>query len=204
MPCAPAQPDEYQTLGQFYKAVEQGELIKPYVFSSDSTNVVGLSFLDKSGSLFNPATASAQFGPGPDAVFTPEVPDAGGLVSVINLPSALLALTIIVHQGEGNPGPFDDPSKREKDHYDIFVDLQARPQTWDVFPVMTDPTTAAYFDLDKKIYAVGLIPKLLSNDFPDQLVTGFAHGRRLFLLPPLNSRETLDRQFGNRSTEPHR
>jgi len=29
---APAQPDEYQTLGQFYKAIEQGESKKLWIF----------------------------------------------------------------------------------------------------------------------------------------------------------------------------
>jgi hypothetical protein len=131
---APAQPDEYQTLGQFYKAIEQG-----------------LTFLSKYPGLFNPATTSSQFGPG--SVFTPHPADAGGLVFVTDLPSALTALTTIVDQGEGNPRPFDDPSRAENDHYDIFLNLQKDAQ-WEVFPVVTDPTTAAYFHLDKKIYAV--------------------------------------------------
>jgi len=134
-PDAPGQPDEYQTLGQFYKAIEQG-----------------LTFLSKDPGLFNPATSSSQFGPG--SVFTPHPADAGGLVFVTDLPSALTALTTIVDQGEGNPRPFDDPSKAEHDHYDIFLDLQKGAETWDVFPVVTDPTTGAYFHLDRKIYAV--------------------------------------------------
>jgi hypothetical protein len=135
-PDAPAEPDEYETLGQFYKAIEQG-----------------LEFLAKDPSLFKPATISSQFGPGPDAVFTPTVADAGGLVLVTDLSSALLALKTIVNQGEGNPRPYVDPSKGEKDHYDIFLELR-KGTPWVVFPVVTDPTTQKYFDLDQKIYAV--------------------------------------------------
>jgi len=76
---------------------------------------------------------------------------------VKDLSSALVALTTIVNQGEGNPRPFDGPSKDEKDHYDIFLGLQSRPDRWNTFHVIQNPTSAKYFDLDKKIYMVRLI-----------------------------------------------
>lgn len=122
------------------------------LFSSSSPYLIGFTFLASKPGLFNPATVNCQFPP--KSVFRPQNEDAGGIVLVTDLPSALVALTTIVNQGEGNPRPFDGPQKDEKDHYDIFLDLQTDTQTWDVFPVMTDPTTASYFYLDKKIYAV--------------------------------------------------
>ena len=67
-------------------------------------------------------------------------------------------------QGEGNPRPFDDPSKAENDHYDIFLNLQKDAQTWEVFPVVTDPTTAAYFHLDKKNICGEVDNKVFSSD----------------------------------------
>lgn len=119
--------------------------------------------------LFDPASVKFQFAP--DSVFTPHFKDAGGIVYVTDLTSALTALQTIVNQGEGNPRPFDGPAKDEKDHYDIYLDLQQGPRTWDVYPVVTDPTTAKYFDLDKKVYAVRLIinADALDGRFPDQV-----------------------------------
>ena len=123
-------------------------------FSFSSPNRTGFTFLSGNPNLFNPATISSQFTP--NSVFFPQFADAGGIVVVQDLSSALVALTTIVNQGEGNPRPFDGPSKDEKDHYDIFLDLQSGTQTWDTFRVIQNPTSAKYFDLDKKIYAVRL------------------------------------------------
>jgi len=153
---APPEPGEYDTLGQFYKAIEQGELAILQIFSSGSPNWTGFTFLStNSPNLFNPATITSQFAP--NSIFHPRFVDAGGIVVVQDLPSALTALTTIVNQGEGNPRPFDGPSKDEKDHYDIFLDLQSGAETWNTFHVIQNPTSAKYFDLDKKIYAVRII-----------------------------------------------
>ncbi|KIM87529.1 hypothetical protein PILCRDRAFT_85939 [Piloderma croceum F 1598] len=132
---APAQPDEYNTLGQFYLAIEQG-----------------FQFLSSNPNLFNLATIPAQFPP--DSVFFPKFEDEGGIVVVQDLPSALTALTTIVHQGEGNPRPFVGPDKDEKDHYDIFLDLQSGGQTWNTFPVALNPTSDQYLTQNTQIYAV--------------------------------------------------
>jgi hypothetical protein len=118
--------------------------------------VTGLKYLNgQDPHLFRTASVNAQFPPG--SIYNPQVDDAGGLVTVTDLTSALQALTIIVDQGEGKPGPgrpFDDDKKLEKDHYDIFLDLQQSAQTWEVLPVVTDPTTVGYLGEDPKIYAV--------------------------------------------------
>lgn len=133
--------DSYHTLGQFYQAIEEG---LTYLSSHDRH-------------LFKTASANAQFPP--DSIYKPKVQDTGGLITVTNLTSALQALKIIVDQGEGKAGPgrpFDDDKKLEKDHYDIFLELQQGPTTWKVLPVVTDPTTVGYLGEDPRVYAVSL------------------------------------------------
>ena len=130
---------------------------------SSLTCVIGLRYLDSHDPhLFKAASANAQFPPG--SIYNPQVADAGGLVTVTDLPSALQALSTIVDQGEGKPGPgrpYDDDKKLEKDHYDIFLDLQQSAPTWEVLPVVTDPTTPGYLGEDPKIYAV----RTITNSF---------------------------------------
>lgn len=150
-----SEPDLYQTLGQFYQAIEDGKSLSFRFSCPRSTCVTGLKYLnDRDPKLFNTASANAQFGP--DSIY--KSTEAGGLVSVTDLASALQALTIIVDQGEGKPSvgrPYDDDDKSEKDHYDVFLDLQQdKTLTWDVLPVVTDPTTVGYLGRDPKIYAV--------------------------------------------------
>jgi hypothetical protein len=115
----------------------------------------GLAYLDRiDKNLFHPKTAAYQFAPG--LGYQPTVRDAGGSVVVTDLASADEAIKIIVDQGEGNPGPYDDPDKLERDHYDVFRDLQKGKQTWDLYPVRTNPTTFGYWSEDKRIYQVRL------------------------------------------------
>jgi hypothetical protein len=102
--------------------------------------------------LFHSETAAYQFAPG--VGYQPQTRDAGGSVVVTDLASADRAITIIVDQGEGNPGPYDDPDKEEKDHYDVFKDLKNSKQTWDLYPVRTNPTTLGYWSEDRRIYQV--------------------------------------------------
>jgi Ferritin-like len=115
-----------------------------------------LDYLNKHDpKLFHPETAAYQFAPG--LGYQPRVRDAGGSVVVTDIVTANRAIDIIVDQGEGNPGPYDDPAKEEKDHYDVFRDLQRGTQTWDVYPVRTNPTTLGYWDDDKRIYQVRVV-----------------------------------------------
>jgi len=75
---------------------------------------------------------------------------------VTDLASALEAVRIIVVQGEGSPGPYDDPDKLEEDHYDVFLGLKDGDATWDVYPVVENPVTSDYWKYDKRIYQVSL------------------------------------------------
>jgi hypothetical protein len=102
--------------------------------------------------LFPPDKAAYQFAPG--LGYQPHVRDAGGSAIVTGLESAMEAINIIVDQGEGNPGPFDDPDHLGQDHYAIFTGLQTGKETWDVHPVRTNPKTIDYWKEDKRIYQV--------------------------------------------------
>ena len=121
-------------------------------------DIIGLEYLSaRDKHLFHHETAAYQFAPG--LGYQPQIRDAGGSVIVNNLDSAKLAISIIVDQGEGNPGPYDDPDKLERDHYDVFRDLQAGSQSWDVYPVRNNPTTFGYWEEDRRIYQVNAIAK---------------------------------------------
>jgi len=138
---AQPEPGKYHTLGQFYDAIKQG-----LIYLNGTTK-----------DLFHLEFAPYQFAPG--VGYTPAVADAGGSVVVKDLTTALLAITTIVDQGEGNPRPFDDPGKLEEDHYDKFLDLKnLKFGTWECYPVRSNPVTIDYRDKDKdlKIYHVSL------------------------------------------------
>ena len=141
-------------MGQFYDAIKKGKLLRGQgYFAVTQTSTPGLDYLNKHDpSLFHPETAAYQFAPG--LGYQPRVRDAGGSVVVTDIDTANTAINIIVDQGEGNPGPYDDPSKEEKDHYDVFRDLQSGTQTWEVYPVRINPTTLGYWAEDKRIYQV--------------------------------------------------
>jgi hypothetical protein len=125
--------------------------------------------------------------------YQPIIHDAGGSVVVTNLDSAIKAINIIVDQGEGNPGPYDDPNKEEKDHYDVFKDLKYGTQKWTVYPVIKNPTTVGYWDMDKRIYQVSERFILFPNGSPS-LAQGFGCLRCGVLLPVVDDREVMDSQ----------
>lgn len=99
---APAEPDEFETLGQFYHALE-----------------IGIGDLSNRFDLFsNPQTGSQLSNP---AFYQPvalDADDSGGLVLITDLDSAIEAIEIIVHQGEGmSDEKWADPDHRELTHY---------------------------------------------------------------------------------------
>lgn len=114
---------------------------------------IGLIYLNNlNNELFHPETAAYQFAPG--LGYQAKIRDAGGSVVVTDLASAIDAIKIIVDQGEGNCGEFDDQDHLEKDHYATFVDLQAGKTTWKTYPVRSNPKTYEYWKEDKRIYHV--------------------------------------------------
>ena len=113
----------------------------------------GLKYLNhKDPGLFHPHTVKYQFAPG--VGYQPRIRDAGGSIVVKDLDSAIKAIDTIVIQGEGSPGPYDDPDKLEEDHYDIFLGLKDGDATWETYPVTENPVTSNYWSIDKRIYHV--------------------------------------------------
>ncbi len=127
---APDQPDQYETLGQFYHALENG--VKELAASTE---------------LFTNPQRSAQMGD-PD-FYRPvalDAEDSGGLVLVDDLDSAVEAFEIIVHQGEGlSDERWADPSHQELTHYSKLVQIaDGDSPLGAVRPVRTNPTTASF------------------------------------------------------------
>ncbi|RUS35542.1 ferritin-like-domain-containing protein [Jimgerdemannia flammicorona] len=78
--------EKYRTIGEFYQSIE--EALQP-IFDKDPT-------------LFANPRPKCQFAPEKHE-YSPRVPDAGGLVVVEDVKSAIAALTTIVREGEGSP-----------------------------------------------------------------------------------------------------
>jgi hypothetical protein len=127
---APAQGDSYESLGQFYHAVEQG-----------------LQALAAADGLFAEPQRPRQLA---DPAFYTAVADddddSGGLMLVDDIDSACAAIEVIVHQGEGlSESRWADESQRELTHYyKLLSILDGTSPLGEVRPLPTDPRTAAY------------------------------------------------------------
>lgn len=127
---APAQPDRFETLGQFYHALE-----------------IGLEQLAGETDLFSDPQASAQLSD-PD-FYRPvamDAEDSGGLMLIDDLDSALAAIEIIIHQGEGlSDERWADPSHQELTHYYKLLEIsQGSSPLGTVRPVTTNPSTGEF------------------------------------------------------------
>lgn len=122
--------DDYETLGQFYRALEEA-----------------LDELDAEVDLFANHQPERQlwnasfYGPVPF-----DDPDSGGLILIHDRETAQQALEVIIHQGEGvGADRWADPKHHELTHYYKFEQLErgttAIGQTW---PVLANPSTAAF------------------------------------------------------------
>jgi hypothetical protein len=140
--------------GSFTRQLNKVTSTKSGVFLCYLIDIIGLNYLNCHGKLFRPETASYQFSPG--VGYQPKIRDAGGSVVVTDIKTALEAIEIIVDQGEGNPGPYADLDQLELDHFATFLKLQQGADTWDVYPVRSNPTTSGYFYEDIQIYHVRL------------------------------------------------
>jgi hypothetical protein len=122
--------------------------------------LLGLIYLDnKDPNLFHQDTLKYQFAPG--LGYQPQVRDAGGSIIVKDLKTAVDAIDVIVIQGEGSPGPFDDLDKLEKDHYDVFLDLKEGDTTWETYRVVENPVTSDYWKVDERIYHVSFASNII-------------------------------------------
>jgi hypothetical protein len=127
---APVEPDAYETLGQFYHAVEQG-----------------IETLAASGDLFaHPQRERQLSDPAFYSAVEDDDDDSGGLLLVDDLDSACHAIEVIVHQGEGlSESRWADQSHHELTHYAKLLSIMdGTSPLGQVLPLPTDPRTAQY------------------------------------------------------------
>lgn len=127
---APDQPDRFETLGQFYHALE-----------------VGLERLSNEGSLFSNVQPEAQMSD--PSFYSPvqfDADDSGGLMMIDSLETAIKAIEVIIHQGEGlSDERWADPSHQELTHFHKLKRIMDIPgELGAVHPVRRNPQTADY------------------------------------------------------------
>jgi hypothetical protein len=128
-PEAPAQPDRYESQGQFYHAVEQAILR-----------------LADEGDLFsNPQTDRQLHDPSGYMTVKYDDEKSGGLVVVDSIDTALAATEVAIHQGEGvQDARFADPDHRELTHYAKFLSLaDGTVDIGSVVPLVKNPSIDA-------------------------------------------------------------
>jgi len=105
---APAEEDNFHSLGQFYQAVE-----------------ISIEHLNAEVNLFeNPRVETQMSDPSWYGAVEFDAEDSGGLVAVTDMTSAIEAIEIIVHQGEGlTDERWADPSHQELTHYHKFLQI---------------------------------------------------------------------------------
>lgn len=105
---APAQPDRYETLGQFYHAVE-----------------MAIESLGGSTDLFaDPQAESQLFDKRFYQPVAMDADDSGGLVLVKDTATACEAIEVIIHQGEGlSDDRWADPDHKELTHYNKLLQI---------------------------------------------------------------------------------
>lgn len=127
---APPQPDEYETLGQFYHALE-----------------LAVEVLSEEVDLFESPQTDAQLAdPSFYAPIEFDAEDSGGLVLISSKESALAALEVIVHQGEGlSDDKWADPAHQELTHYHKLVQIvEGSSPLGATRPLRRNPKTSGY------------------------------------------------------------
>lgn len=127
---APPEPDDYESLGQFYHALE-----------------IGLEELSERFDLFGTPQLECQMAN--PSYYRPvafDVEDSGGLLLIEDLESAIEAIEIIIHQGEGlSDERWADPAHQELTHFSKLLQIyEGQSPLGDVVPVRRNPTTASY------------------------------------------------------------
>ncbi len=127
---APPQADEYETLGQFYHALE-----------------IAIHSMAASHDLFaNPQRTRQLADPAFYSAVEYDSDDSGGLMLIEDADSAAEAIEIIVHQGEGlSEERWADPGHQELTHYHKYkLIADGAVPLPKVFPAPTNPRTADY------------------------------------------------------------
>ncbi|MEX0826182.1 MAG: ferritin-like domain-containing protein [Acidimicrobiia bacterium] len=125
---APPEADDYETLGQFYAALELaihrlGERVDLFADHQPGRQLADPSF-------YQPVAF--------------DVEDSGGLMLIEDVASACAAIDVIVDQGEGlGDHLWADPGHRELTHYHKFIQLaDGTLPIGDTWPVLDNPRAA--------------------------------------------------------------
>lgn len=126
-PAAPPEDDDYETLGQFYAALDNA--------------VAGLT--PGSGAFDDPQAHRQLSDPSFYSPVAFDADDSGGLMLVDSKQTAHRALEIIVDQGEGlTDHRWADPSHQELTHYYKFKEIaDGTTPIGPVWPVLSNPST---------------------------------------------------------------
>jgi hypothetical protein len=129
-PGAPPEDDVYETLGQFYAALENA-----------------VTELPVTSNVFDDPQAHRQLAD--TSFYAPvkfDADDSGGLMLIDSRETAIQALEIIIDQGEGlKDHRWADPGHQELTHYYKFKQIaDGVSPIGPVWPVMSNPTTAAF------------------------------------------------------------
>jgi hypothetical protein len=127
---APAEPDMFESLGQFYHALE-----------------IGIDELSERSELFGDPQVDHQLSdPSFYAPVAFDAEDSGGLMLIVDAASARAAIEIIVHQGEGlSTERWADPTHQELTHYFKLLQISdGMSPLGAVRPVPSNPRTVDY------------------------------------------------------------
>lgn len=159
---APPEPDEFESLGQFYHALE-----------------TGIEHVAENFDLFADPQVEAQMSdPAFYSAIAFDAEDSGGLMLIDDLESAVAAIEVIIHQGEGlSHDRWADPDHKELTHFHKLVQIDdGTSPLGKVLPLRTNPKTADYpediravSDLFNALYrALYLILERIFIGGPDQ------------------------------------
>ncbi len=191
-PEAPAQPDRYESQGQFYHALEQ--------------SIVRLA--DKVDLFSDPQTDRQLHDQSGYVTVKYDDEKSGGLVVVDSVETALAATEVAIHQGEGvQEARYADPDHRELTHYAKFMDLtDGTVDIGSVIPLVKNPMisamprdVAAVAEFSNAIYSYlfVILDRLLAPDRPDRHhLVGILYGVMVGLLAPV-SRYITTKPAGN-------
>ena len=180
-PGAPAEPDDYETLGQFYLAVEEA-----LIDLADRYDLFAEPALDRQVSH-----PSYYFPVKHDAL------SSGGIAAIGDLDAAVDALEVLIHQGEGvQDEKYADPDHKELTHFYKFAMLaDGEKPIGEVRPAVSSPTVANLPDHVRPIaeladavytYIFILMDRMFRPDSDDEELIGELYGTMTAILGPLS------------------
>jgi rubrerythrin len=179
-PGAAPEPDYYETLGQFYMAVEQAV-----------EDLAGRYDLFKEPAVDRQVSHPSYYFP-----VKHDALSSGGIAQIDNLETALQALEILIHQGEGvHDEKYADPDHQELTHYYKFKLLaDGDTDIGDVRPAVSNPIAANLPEEVRPIaelcdavytYIFILMDRMYRPDSEDEELIGQLYGTMEAILGPL-------------------